>query len=91
MRVNFPFMGENNGTDSPYWMGKTAESSPLATGPITIRWADVGGPKYLPDRGIIPPDFDKTKVFSIQFQVFTNATTATPYNFCVNNLTLLTK
>jgi hypothetical protein len=36
-----------------------------------------------------PPAFDPSKAYGIAFQVFTNATTTTPYAFCVNNLTLL--
>jgi hypothetical protein len=93
MRVNFPFNGENGGTDSPYWDGATMDSSPLTNGGhISIKWGDVGGPKYLLSQtpSITPPAFDKTKVASIQFQVFTNLTASVPYSFCVNNLTLLT-
>jgi hypothetical protein len=93
MRVNFPFMGENHGKDSPYWKGATNPASPL-TSPLHVKiyWADVGGPMYLTTQNppTVPPAFDKTKVMSIQFQIFTNTSTATPYNFCVNNLTLLT-
>ena len=33
--------------------------------------------------------FDKTKIQSIQFQVFTNVNMAIPYSFCVNNLAVL--
>jgi hypothetical protein len=94
MRVNFPFVGENNGSDSPYWQGGTQEYSSLANNQtITIKWADVKGPKYLTEQTppTTPPAFDASKVQSIQFQVFTNAATATPFSFCVNNLTLLTQ
>jgi hypothetical protein len=92
MRVNFPFTGEHGGNDSPYWMGATNDSSPLVAGHIVVKWSDVGGPKYL--AGQTPPvDFTKfpldlTHVQSIQFQVFTNTSTATPYSFCVANLAL---
>jgi len=92
IRVNFPFVGEH-GTDSPYYLGGglTAQTYSLnAAGHVVIHWADIGGPKYLKDQNIDPPPFDKTQIQSIQFQVTTNATTTTPYSFCVNNLTLLT-
>jgi hypothetical protein len=96
MRVNFPYVGEH-GTDSPYWDGANMASSPLTNGlHVEIPWAQVGGPMYL--SGQTPPvpipPFDataQTHVESIQFQVFTNTTAATPYSFCVNNLTLLTQ
>ena len=42
---------------------------------------------YLTGRLSYP--FDKTKIQSIQFQVFTNVNMAIPYNFCVNNLAVL--
>jgi hypothetical protein len=96
MRVNFPFDGENGGSDSPYWEGVTMAYSPLTVGAppavqhVTIHWADVGGPMYLVGQGITPPAFNIKKVQSIQFQVFTNTTSASPYNFCVANLALLT-
>ncbi|HVZ87564.1 MAG TPA: hypothetical protein VHG72_11385 [Polyangia bacterium] len=100
MRVNFPFTGENNGTDSPYYQGGTKDFSTLdatATTPakaqhVTIHWSDIGGPKYLTEQTppTPPPPFDDTKVQSIQFQVFTNQSTTTPFSFCVANLTLLT-
>jgi hypothetical protein len=92
MRVNFPFTGEH-GTDSPYWDGATMASSPLSTGlHVTIHWADVGGPMYLAGQKppVTAPAFDPTMVSAIQFQVFTNITASVPYQFCVNNLTLLT-
>ena len=89
MRVNFPFTGEH-GTDSPYYQGKTQSFSALASGDhVTIHWSDVAGPKYLSDNGTTPPAFDPHHIQSIQFQVFTNATTATPYSFCINNLAVL--
>jgi hypothetical protein len=92
MRVNFPFTGEH-GTDSPYWMGDTNTSSPLKAGHITVNWADVGGPAYLKNQvpPTTPPKFDSTKTQSIQFQVFTNVNTTTPYSFCVANLALIPK
>jgi hypothetical protein len=91
MRVNFPFTGMM-GSNSPYWMGTgmggaNKASSPLTASHIVINWADVAGPSYLTG----PPKFDPTHVQSIQFQVFTNTKTATPYNFCVANLALIPK
>ena len=65
-----------HGSDSPYWQGDTQDYSSLANNKtITIKWADVGGPKYLTAQSppTTPPPFDPTKVQSIQFQVFTNA------------------
>jgi len=91
MRVNFPFTGEH-GTDSPYYQGKTQAFSAMASGDhVVVHWSDVAGPKYLIDQNMTPPAFDVTHIQSIQFQVFTNATTATPYSFCINNLAVLKK
>jgi hypothetical protein len=91
MRVNFPFTGEH-GTDSPYYQGATQAFSTLTNNShVVIHWSDVGGPKYLSDSGTTPPAFDPTKIQSIQFQVFTNTASATPYAFCVNNLSVIKK
>ncbi len=94
VRVNFPFTGEH-GTDSPYWMGAGKASSPLTPTPmhVEVDWTDVGGPFYLTQQSpaVTPPAFDSTKIQSIQFQVFTNATATTPYAFCVANLALVPK
>ena len=97
MRVNFPFDGEH-ATDSPYWMGATKASSPLTPpsgGSLHVEalWTDVGGPYYLTQQSpaVTPPAFLPSKVQSIQFQVFTNATATTPYAFCVANLALIPK
>jgi hypothetical protein len=88
MRVNFPFTGEH-GTDSPYYLGAGAANSqlPAMGGHVEIHWSDVGGPMYLTGASGYP--FDKTKIQSIQFQVFTNVNAAVPYSFCVNNLSVL--
>ena len=93
MRVNFPFTGEH-GTDSPYYQGATQSYSVLTNGShVVIHWSDIGGPAYLANQvpPVTAPPFDNTKIQSIQFQVFTNTSTATPYGFCVNNLTVLTE
>jgi hypothetical protein len=95
IRVNFPFMGENNGTDSPYFAAnKTDDHSTISTTAVNVvHWSDILGPAYLLSQTpmVTPPPFDPTKVESIQFQVFTNTGAAIPYAFCVNNLTLLTE
>ena len=60
-----------------------------------IKWADIGGPAYLKGQtpSIDPAQypFNAKAVQAIQFQVFTNATTTTPYSFCVANLALINK
>jgi hypothetical protein len=97
MRVNFLFKGMH-GYDAPYWMGATMSASPL-TGTtaypqhVEIDWPDVGGPFYLMQEvpPVPVPTFDPTAVESIQFLVFTNANTTTPYSFCVANLALVLK
>jgi hypothetical protein len=94
IRVNFPFMGEH-GNDSPYFAAnKTDDHSTLSTTSTNkVMWGNVLGPAYLATQPtpVVAPAFDPTQVLSIQFQVFTNATTATPYAFCVNHLALLTE
>lgn len=98
MRVDFPFRGQHD-LDAPYWEGAVSEASPL-TGTtanpqhVEIRWANIGGPYYLGE--VTPPvdftqyPFDPKAVQAIQFLVFTNTAAATPYNFCVANLSFLT-
>jgi hypothetical protein len=92
MRLNFPFLNEN-GNNAPYWMGGTADSSPLTSGHMVVNWTDVAGPKYLTEQSpaVTPPAFDPAHVQSITFQVFTNNSTSTPYSFCVANLALIPK
>jgi hypothetical protein len=97
MRVDFPFRGQHGG-DAPYWEGATRAASPL-TGTtanpqhVEIRWADIGGPYYLlqetPAVDLAGYAFDPRAVQAIQFLVFTNTSTTTPYNFCVANLSYL--
>ena len=100
LRVNFPFTGEH-GTDSPYWAAnKTDDHSTIDTsgGVNVVHWNQVLGPAYLLTRTpavTVPPFYPGpgagvNVVQAIQFQVFTNTSTTTPYGFCVNNLTLLT-
>jgi hypothetical protein len=90
MRVNFPFNGETS-DDLPYWEGASMSYSPLTNGAhVEIQWADVAPEQFL-EAGVPPPaPLDKTQVASIQFQVYTASTAATPFSYCVSNLTLLT-
>jgi hypothetical protein len=60
-----------------------------------IKWGDIGGPLYLTQQ-VSPLDlsqylFDPKAVQAMQFLVFTNASVATPYSFCVANLAFVTK
>ena len=98
MRVDFP-SSASTGWTRPTWQGAGRSASPLTgttSSPqhVEIRWADVGGPFYLME--LVPPvdftqyPFDPRAVQAIQFLVFTNTSAATPYNFCVANLALLT-
>jgi hypothetical protein len=100
LRVNFPFTGEH-GTDSPYWAANAVDDhSPIDTtgAPNIILWNEILGPAYLATRNppvpapaFFPgPGAGVNKMQAIQWQVFTNTGTTTPYGFCVNNLTLLT-
>jgi hypothetical protein len=95
IRVNFPFMGENNGTDSPYFAANSTDdhSTLSTTSTNVVHWSNIQGPAYLLSQtpAVTPPPFDPTKILSIQFQVFTNTGASIPYNFCVSNLTLLTQ
>lgn len=94
LRVNFPFTGEH-GSDSPYYQGalKSNSALPATGGHVVIHWTDVGGPSYLANQTppVVAPMFDITKIQSVQWQVFTNVSTPTPYNFCVSNISVLTK
>jgi hypothetical protein len=94
MRVNFPFSGEHNAPngDAPYWAASaTAAYSPIVSGCNTVKWANVLGPYYLTQQtpAIVPPPFMPSEAYGIEFQVFTNKNTATPFDFCVDSLTLL--
>jgi hypothetical protein len=101
IRVIFPFMGQGAGIDSlgdpPYWAATTTDNaSPLLGGatPATnvVRWNKVLGPAYLTVQTppTTPAPFDPSKAYGIGFEVIANASTTTPYAFCINNLTLLT-
>jgi hypothetical protein len=91
VRVNFPFLGQH-GSDAPYYKGATLDNSMLTNNAsVVIHWADIGGPALVDNQppATPPPPFDPTKVFSIQFQVITNTSGDTPYQFCISPLTLL--
>jgi hypothetical protein len=97
IRVNFPFVGEH-GNDSPYFSNAVSDDhstlvGSTTPGPNTVLWKDILGPYYLSQQtpAVPAPPFLPSMVESIQFQVFTNDKTSTPYAFCVNNLTLLTQ
>jgi hypothetical protein len=85
LRVAFQTVGTEN---SPaYWMGATSDWSPISgSGHYEMRWNEIGGPMYV----IGPPPFDPTTLKAIQFQVVASATGPVPFDFCVNNATLLT-
>jgi hypothetical protein len=97
IRVNFPFVGEH-GNDSPYFSNAVSDDHSTLNGSTTpghnvVLWKNILGPYYLTQQSpaVTPPPFTQSTVESIQFQVFTNDKTSTPYAFCVNNLTLLTQ
>jgi hypothetical protein len=85
LRVAFQTVGTEN--NPAYWGGATSTLSPVtAQGHYEMRWAEIGGPAYVTN----PPTFDPTKLTAIQFQVVSNSSAPVPFNFCVNNIMLLT-
>jgi hypothetical protein len=68
-----------------YWGGATMSASPVHSGHNELHWSDVDGPFYLQ----APPPFDATKLQSLWFGVFTNATAPFDFAFCISNVTLL--
>jgi hypothetical protein len=70
-----------------YWGGRLSNTSPVRPGLNVVRWADVGGPMYLPN----PPAFDETQLLGMQFTVISGATSPVPYDFCISELTALTE
>jgi hypothetical protein len=84
LRVEFQTLGTEN--SSAYWGGAAFNNSPVFSGHNEIRWADVGGPVYLP----APPPFDATKLEAVQFHVPSGADGAINYMYCVNNIVMLT-
>jgi hypothetical protein len=89
MRVEFPTSVAMGTTDinAAYWGGAGNNLSPItASGDYSFKWADVGGPMYLPS----PMPFDNTKILSMQFHVVTNTSSSIPFNYCISNLRALT-
>jgi hypothetical protein len=77
-----------NDTNSAYWGGATLDLSPYqGPGHYEIRWPEIGGPLYL---GATAPPFDPTKIESIAFHVVSRDYSPAPYDFCINNVVLLT-
>jgi hypothetical protein len=81
MKVSFPTA---NGLEPPYWGGKAADvySSPVEAGFNVVRWADVGGPAWLPDA----PAFDPRTLTWLQIWVNVSPDQETPFDFCISNL-----
>ena len=85
MRVEFPTEGK--WYDPAYWQGATMDLSPVRSpGHYEIRWAEVGGPKYLAS----PPPFDPSKLQEVRFHVTSDMLQTTPYSYCIKNVVMLT-
>jgi hypothetical protein len=89
LRVEFPTSLSPGVTDinGAYWKGSMMGSPVKAGMTNVIHWGDVEKPFYLTSN--LNPYFDPTKILSIQFHVYTNATAAVPFQFCVSHLTML--
>jgi hypothetical protein len=85
IRVEFPTPA--TGSSAAFWDG-TKMVSPVKKGHNEVRWSQVAGPFYITPGP--PPAFDPMNINSIQFHVFTNASSPIPYSFCISNLTALT-
>ena len=85
MHVEFPTEGK--WYDPAYWQGATMDLSPVRSpGHYEIRWAEVGGPKYLAS----PPPFDPSKLQEVRFHVTSDMLQTTPYSYCIKNVVMLT-
>ena len=80
MRVQFPTAEQPY--YPPFW-GGLQQISPVKVGHNQIMWRDVVGPYY----DTTAPAFDPTAIYRVEFLVPTNVTNATPFSFCVSNLT----
>jgi len=81
MRVNFPTA--NGLPISAFWGGKIMDDfSPIEAGLNVVRWADVGGPNFVPN----PPAFDERMLTFFQIHVAVSPDQATPFDYCVSNL-----
>jgi hypothetical protein len=85
MRVSFVFAGQ--GPDGPPWYQGTAQPySAIDDGEhVVIHWDAIGGPYGAAN----PVLFDPSKLQTMQVQVLSGATTATPSQFCLTNLMAL--
>lgn len=75
---------DNHPDGAPYW-GASSEwkASPLAAGKNCVTWAMISAPgnkRYM---------FDKARMLGVQFHVPTDATMRKPYDFCIQNFTML--
>jgi hypothetical protein len=83
-RVEFPGAGLS-GAAFAYWGGKTSLYSPVRSGLNVIALDDVA-PQFA--SGYAP--FDPRAIVAIRFHVNSIAEQATPFNYCIWNLTALT-
>lgn len=82
LRIQFPTADAVN---PAFWDGVNSPISPVVAGHNEVRWKNVVGPFY----DFNPPAFDPTMVVRVEFLVPTTAQTATPFLFCVSNLSAL--
>jgi hypothetical protein len=59
--------------------------SPVRAGHNEILWSKVLGPFY----DLLAPAFDPTAIMRVEFLVAPSVPTATPFAFCISNLTAL--
>jgi hypothetical protein len=81
IRVQFPTATAPN----PAFWGGFNVVSPVVAGHNEVLWTHVEGPFY----DAVAPAFDPTTVLRVEFLVPTNATAASPFSFCVSNLSAL--
>jgi hypothetical protein len=81
LRVQFPTADAPN---PPFWGGDQM-ISPVRAGHNEILWSKVLGPFY----DLLAPAFDPTAIMRVEFLVAPSVPTATPFAFCISNLTAL--
>jgi len=89
LRVEFPMpITENSTAGSDYWGADSMyPASPVQAGMTNvIHWTDVKSPAAATAS---PIAFDPTQILSIQFHVPSGTASATPYMFCISELTFL--
>lgn len=88
LRVEFPMpLTNGNPAGSDYWGASSSyPASPAQPGLNVIRWADVKSPAAATAS---PVAFDPTQIESIQFHVPSSTSAASPYSFCISELTFL--